>query len=287
MSTAAAAADCLLRFKIVSLGRVHVGKSCLIKRYCEKRFISKYMATIGIDYGVTRIRVRNYDIQMNIFDCSGHPLFYEVRNEFYRDIQAILLVFDLSNRRSFETLEYWLCEIKKEFNLADGQKLSMLIFVVGNKNDLKRTVDDNEARIWANLRGYPYFETSGRLSSIASHSIVFRLLAATGTGVHEMFDSLFASLIETNENGGVPLVSNVATMNFTIEQVEAIHRLRNNKDNFERLGLKQTCTREDVLTAFKRLAKLLHPDKSDAPGSEDAFKLLLNAKTELLNRFDK
>ena len=103
-----------------------------------------------------------------------------------------------------------------------------------------------------------------------------------------MFDSLFASLIETNENGGIPPASKLASMNFTIEQVEAINRLRNNKDNYERLGLKErNCTREDVLTAFKRLAKLLHPDKSDAPGSEDAFKLLLNAKTELLNRLDK
>ena len=102
-----------------------------------------------------------------------------------------------------------------------------------------------------------------------------------------MFDNLFSALIDTNENGGIPPVNNVPNMNFTIEQVEAINRLRNNKDNFERLGLRHNCTKEDVLAAYKRLAKLLHPDKSDAPGSEDAFKLLLNAKTELLNRFEK
>jgi hypothetical protein len=36
-----------------------------------------------------------------------------------------------------------------------------VIFVIGNKNDLKRTVDENEAKAWANLRGYQYFETSG------------------------------------------------------------------------------------------------------------------------------
>ncbi|CAF0893728.1 unnamed protein product [Adineta steineri] len=263
--------DNLLRLKIISLGNVSVGKSCLIKRYCEKRFISKYMATIGIDYGVTRIRVRNYDIRMNIFDFSGHPLFYEVRNEFYRDVQGILLVFDLNNRRSFESLDNWICEMKKELNLNSTQKSSPIVFIIGNKNDLKRAVEENEARMWANIRGYQYFETS----------------AATGTGVQEMFDSLFSSLIDTNENGGVPPVNNLSNLNFTIEQVEAISRLRNNKDNFERLGLRHNCTKEDVLTAYKRLAKLLHPDKSDAPGSEDAFKLLLNAKTELLNRFDK
>ncbi|CAF0874409.1 unnamed protein product [Adineta steineri] len=263
--------DNLLRLKIISLGNVSVGKSCLIKRYCEKRFISKYMATIGIDYGVTRIRVRNYDIRMNIFDFSGHPLFYEVRNEFYRDVQGILLVFDLNTRRSFESLDNWICEMKKELNLNSTQKSSPIVFIIGNKNDLKRAVEENEARMWANIRGYQYFETS----------------AATGAGVQEMFDSLFSSLIDTNENGGVPPVNNLSNLNFTIEQVEAINRLRNNKDNFERLGLRHNCTKEDVLTAYKRLAKLLHPDKSDAPGSEDAFKLLLNAKTELLNRFDK
>ena len=111
--------------------------------------------------------------------------------------------------------------------------------------------------------------------------------AATGAGVQEMFDNLFSSLIDTNENGGIQPTTTLPTMNFTIEQVEAINRLRNNKDNFEKLGLRQNCTKEDVITAYKRLAKLLHPDKSDAPGSEDAFKLLLNAKTELLNRFEK
>jgi DnaJ family protein C protein 27 len=153
--------DYLLRLKIISLGNVNVGKSCLIKRYCEKRFISKYMATIGIDYGVTRLRIRNYDIRMNIFDFSGHPLFYEVRNEFYRDVQGVLLVFDLTNRRSFETLDYWICEMKKELNLNQGNKSSISIFIIGNKNDLKRVVEENEAKLWANVRGYQYFETSG------------------------------------------------------------------------------------------------------------------------------
>ncbi|CAF3324327.1 unnamed protein product [Rotaria sp. Silwood2] len=271
--------DYLLRLKIISLGNVNVGKSCLIKRYCEKRFIPKYMATIGIDYGVTRLRVRNYDIRMNIFDFSGHPLFYEVRNEFYRDVQGILLVFDLTSRRSFDTLEYWLCEMKKELNLNNGQKSSIIIFIVGNKNDLKRVVDENEAKIWANVRGYQYFETSG-IQKISFYS-------ATGAGVQELFDSLFSALIDTNENGGITPANNLPNVNFTMEQVEAINRLRNNKDNFERLGLRHNCTKEDVLAAYKRLAKLLHPDKSEAPGSEDAFKLLLNAKTELLNRFEK
>lgn len=136
------------------------------------------------------------------------------------------------------------------------------------------------------LRNLRYVKYRSNIS-ITTASDLFVFVAATGAGVQEMFDSLFSGLIDTNENGGVPLSTNLPTMNFTIEQVEAINRLRNNKDNFERLGLRHNCSKEDVLVAYKRLAKLLHPDKSDAPGSEDAFKLLLNAKTELLNRFEK
>lgn len=54
-------------------------QSCLIKRYCEKRFVSKYMATLGIDFGVTRLKTTKYDVKVNIFDLAGQPFFYEVR----------------------------------------------------------------------------------------------------------------------------------------------------------------------------------------------------------------
>lgn len=73
-----------LRIKVISMGNAEVGKSCIIKRYCEKRFVSKYLATIGIDYGVTKVQVRDREIKVNIFDMAGHPFFYEVRKPFLR-----------------------------------------------------------------------------------------------------------------------------------------------------------------------------------------------------------
>jgi len=71
-----------LRIKIISMGAAECGKSCVIKRYCEKRFVSKYMATLGIDFGVTRVRISNYDVKVNIFDMAGQPFFFEVRNPY-------------------------------------------------------------------------------------------------------------------------------------------------------------------------------------------------------------
>ena len=101
-----------LKIKIISIGNCEVGKSCIIKRYCEKRFVPKYLQTIGIDYGVTKVNVKDRDVKLNIFDMSGHLLFHEVRNEFYKDTQGAILVFDVTDKASFDALEDWLVEIK-------------------------------------------------------------------------------------------------------------------------------------------------------------------------------
>lgn len=53
-------------------------QSCLIKRYCEKRFVSKYMATLGIDFGVSKMKSGDRDIKVNIFDMAGQSFFTEV-----------------------------------------------------------------------------------------------------------------------------------------------------------------------------------------------------------------
>ena len=67
-----------LRVKVLSVGDTETGKSCLIKRYCEKRFISKYLPTIGVDFGVTNIGIDDKDLKVNLFDLSGHIAFKEV-----------------------------------------------------------------------------------------------------------------------------------------------------------------------------------------------------------------
>jgi DnaJ homolog subfamily C member 27 len=87
-----------VRIKIISLGGLATGKSCLIKRFCEERFVSKYISTIGIDYGVKPVTVKGEHVRVNFWDLSGHPDFFEIRNEFYKDSQGGILVYDVSNR---------------------------------------------------------------------------------------------------------------------------------------------------------------------------------------------
>lgn len=256
-----------LRIKVISMGNAEVGKSCIIKRYCEKRFVHKYLATIGIDYGVSKVPIKDREVKVNIFDMAGHPIFYEVRNEFYKDTQGALLVYDVNDRNSFESLDAWLLEMQNEIgNQAETD--NVVVCVCANKVDRKRMVDEAEGKLWADSRGFQYFETS----------------AQTGEGVSEVFQALFEGVVSAVENGGkkIPFQTQLG---YTKEQIEAIQRLKSAKGDYERLGLLVGASKEDVNKAYRKLSLLLHPDKNVAPGSEEAFKILVAARTSLLKRY--
>lgn len=166
------------RIKVLSLGNGATGKSCLIKRYCEERFVQKYIATIGVDYGVKPVRIEGADVRVNFWDLSGHPEFFEIRNEFYKDTQGVILVYDVSSYESFEELDNWMAEAAKF-----GANSRELVFVLcANKADLtgkKRVVSEDEGRQFASNRGLIYFETS----------------ASSGQNVKEMFEFLFSAIV--------------------------------------------------------------------------------------------
>jgi len=249
------------RIKIISMGDAGCGKSCIIKRYCEKRFVPKYMQTIGIDYGVTKFNDSGMDVRVNIFDFAGHPIFYDVRNEFYRDTQGIILVYDVTNRESFRSLDNWLVEMKKFCNDSDNA----IFAVCANKTDIgKRLVSEEEGRDFANSKGFLYFELS----------------AYSGKGINEMFVQLFKDVIKCIKFGKATI--GAVNLGYTREQADIVVRIKNAKDDYEVLGLGKSSSKEDVKKAYKKLCLLLHPDKNLAPGSTDAFKALQNARANLL-----
>ncbi|KDO22856.1 hypothetical protein SPRG_11993, partial [Saprolegnia parasitica CBS 223.65] len=163
----------VLRIKVISMGDGGVGKSCVIKRYCEEKFVAKYISTIGIDYGVKPVRIGGAEVRVNFWDLSGQPEFLEVRNEFYKDTQGGILLFDVSSRRSFEGLDAWLKEAAK----FGGGKFPCV--VCGNKIDKIRVVSEDEGMAWARARGYEYYETS----------------AQTGANIADAFHSLFMQVV--------------------------------------------------------------------------------------------
>uniref|UniRef100_A0A7S0RSD0 Uncharacterized protein n=1 Tax=Chlamydomonas leiostraca TaxID=1034604 RepID=A0A7S0RSD0_9CHLO len=166
----------LFRIKVISMGEQATGKSCLIKRYCEDKFIQKYIPTIGVDYGVKPVRLGDYELRVNLWDLAGAGDYIEVRNEFYKDAQGCLLVYDVTSRASFEALPAWLQEAK------DCGAEHMVIIVAATKADNPtRRVTEKEGRDWAAAMGFPFFEVS----------------ASSGMGVRSLFSTLFARMLAT------------------------------------------------------------------------------------------
>ena len=170
------------KVKLISMGNSGVGKSAIIKRFCEGRFSSKYFGTIGVDYGVKSVRFGSTEVRINLFDLAGGPEFLNVRNEFYKDTQGGILVFDVTNRESFEALNAWVDESCKF-----GAK-SPEIIVVANKIEMpSRVISEIEARSWAEDNGFDYFEVS----------------ASTGSRVTDLFEKVTSRILQ--EKLGVPL----------------------------------------------------------------------------------
>ncbi|CAE7358068.1 dnajc27 [Symbiodinium natans] len=169
-----------LRVKIMSIGSATVGKSTLIKRYCENRFVQKYIPTIGIDYGVKPVKVLGHELKVNFFDTSGGDEFREIRTEFYAMGQsnAVLLVFDVTNRKSFTDLSAWLEEASRhQCSLSRAEKAPQsppAVALCANKVDLgRRVVTRAEGEDFASTHGMRYFETSAATGDAVTDAMHF------------------------------------------------------------------------------------------------------------------
>lgn len=166
-----------VRIKVLTMGDGGTGKSCLIKRYCEQKFVTRYISTIGVDFGVRSIKIDNVTVKVNFWDLSGHPEFFEVRNEFYKDSQAVILVYDVTSRNSFSAIDDWHKECQKF-----GGGSCFIKILCANKVDAadkKRAVSPADGQKWAESKGYAYIETS----------------AKSGQNVNEMFEHAFSEVV--------------------------------------------------------------------------------------------
>lgn len=166
-----------IRLKMLSLGSASVGKSCLIKRYCEGRFVSKYITTIGVDYGVKPVQILGNNVKVNFFDSSGGNEYKDIRVEFYNDTNCVVLVYDVTNRKSFLELDLWLEEAAKyDCPLSKQNKTGDAPFVVvcANKTDLpKRVVSREDGMEYAHRHGFYYYETSAATGDSVTDALTF------------------------------------------------------------------------------------------------------------------
>jgi small GTP-binding protein len=162
-------------FKTMVIGEGAVGKTTLVNRYVTGVFERDYKTTIGSQFAVklTHISPPETDyatgIKLQAWDVAGQARFKAVRKMYYSGAAGVILVFDVTRRRSFTELSKWV----EEADESIGMRVPMVC--VGNKTDLPdRAVPSDEAKKWAEDQGFLYMESS----------------AKTGEGVADMFTVL-------------------------------------------------------------------------------------------------
>ncbi|KAF8565554.1 hypothetical protein P879_08167 [Paragonimus westermani] len=151
----------VVNFKLLIIGDSGVGKSSLLLRYINDSFENQLSATIGVDYRVKVTTVSDGTmIKLSIWDTAGQERFRTLTPNFYRGAHGAVVVFDVSNRDSFDRLTNWMEELKTFSNHQN-----MVRLLVGNKIDhLPRQVNRDEGLRFARLYNMPYAEASAKTS---------------------------------------------------------------------------------------------------------------------------
>jgi len=169
-----------IKFKLVVVGDPGVGKTSTILRFSDNAFLRTYIPTLGVSITEKSFHVKDWVIEMVLWDIAGQTKFQTMRRYFYQGSEAIILIFDLTNPMSFESIKNWYNDVRK--NMEGEPKLIGYIF--GNKSDLKelRAVQKSEVLILAKELNLEYIETS----------------ALTGKNVESAFFSIAEAVIETH-----------------------------------------------------------------------------------------
>ncbi len=145
-------------FKIVVAGNSGVGKTNLVARYVDNEFDDAYKTTIGLDFKFKETSIIGEVCRVQIWDTAGQEKLKAVAASYYRNANGIALIFDITNRESFEKLDFWINEASN--NVPENTPF----IIIGNKNDLveERRVSLEEAKEFVSKRGYYYVETSAK-----------------------------------------------------------------------------------------------------------------------------
>jgi Ras-related protein Rab-8A len=165
----------LKKFKVIILGDPTVGKTSTVLKFTDNVFMRAYVPTVGMS--ITQKRFNN--VELVLWDIGGQKKFETIRKQFYEGASAFVLMFDVSNPKSFANIPNWYNDIKNYF--IENPKIDG--YLIGNKIDLvkRRYVSKNDALRLSKALNIEYFEIS----------------ALTGENLENFFHNLANSLLLT------------------------------------------------------------------------------------------
>ena len=157
--------------KILTLGSTTVGKSSMVLRFSEDKFDDNQFATIGIDFKTKYIKIGDASVKVFFWDTAGQEKFQNIAKQYYKGANGVLLIYDITSRKSFERLDFWLKELKDNNRIEE-----LFLCLIGNKIDMeeKREVTTEEGEKYAKDNNLNFFEVS----------------AKTGKGINKLFSTV-------------------------------------------------------------------------------------------------
>ena len=160
--------------RVVMIGDSSVGKTSLVHRLCHDQFLDDTRPTVSTAFYILKGDEEQGNQPLQIWDTAGAERYRALNSVYYHNAMGGILVFDLTSRTSFESLNSW---VEEFMSLAQP---GAIIVLVGNKSDLtqKFQVKPDEAEKWAKSHGFKFFLTS----------------ASQGTNIVELRDYLFQTM---------------------------------------------------------------------------------------------
>ncbi|XP_028274899.1 ras-related protein Rab-34a isoform X2 [Parambassis ranga] len=177
--------------KVIVVGDLAVGKTCLINRFCKDTFDKNYKATIGVDFEMERFEVLGVPYSLQLWDTAGQERFKCIASTYYRGAQVVIIAFDVNDVASLGHTRQWL-----EDALKENDPTAVQLFLVGTKKDLSspaqysqieqdaiKLADEIRAEYWAvsSLTGENVREFFFRVASMAFETNVLAELEKSGS----------------------------------------------------------------------------------------------------------
>ena len=173
-------------YKVLLLGDSTVGKTCFLLRYCDKSFQDAHLSTIGLDYRLRTMTLKNNKtIKLQIWDTAGQDRFRAITKNYYKGANGIILIYDVTNSQTFENVKNWITQIKEEASK------NVVIYLAANKIDVAddlKVITPEEGQKMADEYHMPFFETS----------------AKEGININEIFEDIVEKVDEVFSKLEVP-----------------------------------------------------------------------------------
>lgn len=170
-------------YKLLLIGESSVGKTSIILRYTENEFQTSGISTCGVDMKCKYVSLDNIKIKLVIWDTAGQERFRGLAKNYFRGANGFILVYDITNKNSFEKLRGWMNDAKEKI---DGE---YKMVVVGNKKDCE---DEREV-------GTQKLKEFGEKNNV----MTMEVSAKTGEGVDSLFTAMVKELLELKNVGFV------------------------------------------------------------------------------------